>query len=226
MISLLLADDSQILRQGLRTILETGPGLHVVAEAWDGHSAIEAVHRYRPDVALIDINMSGMDGITATRHILALPHPPRILILTMVGGDGHVEAALQAGAHGFLLKDAEPEQLITAIRTLAAGHSILDPAVTARVIHHYTHQPPPQQNTRADPATAACPDSFSEREEELLRLLGRGHTNAEIAEDLHLSESGVKSQISRLMTRLGVDNRVQLARTAYHHGLHYELVPL
>ena len=214
MITLLLADDNQIMRQGLRAILEAGDGLHVVAEAWDGHSAVEAARRFTPDVALVDIRMPGMDGLEATRALRELPAPPRVLVLTMVGGDEYVDTAIRAGAHGFLLKDTPPDDLLAGIRKIAHGEAVLDSAVTAGVFQRLTAHAP-HATTSEDTAVAG----LGERELTVLRLVCQGHSNAEIAARLNFSEATVKGQLSRLMAKLSVGNRVQLARIGYHAGL-------
>ncbi|QLE75822.1 response regulator transcription factor [Streptomyces rectiverticillatus] len=214
MIQVLVADDSEIVRRGLNDVLESSEELHVVAQAWDGHSAVEAARRFSPDVALIDIRMPGMDGLKATRELRALSHPPRVVILTTFGEDEYVDEAVRAGASGFLLKDTLPEDVIRAVLDVAAGKATLDPAVTGRVMDTLAQQAP-QLDPREEKALA----SLTERELQVLRLVGRGLSNADIGKSLHITEGTVKGQVSRLLTKLGADNRVQAARLAYRAGL-------
>ncbi|MFK0292923.1 response regulator [Streptomyces sp. NPDC090442] len=214
MIQVLVADDSEIVRRGLSDVLESSGALHVIAQAWDGRSAVEAARRYSPDVALVDIRMPGMDGLKATRELRALPHPPRVVILTTFGEDEYVDEAVRAGASGFLLKDTPPNDLIRAIRDVAAGKATLDPAVTGRVLEALAHQSP-----QLTPHEEEALSSLTERELQVLRLVGRGLSNADIGKALHLAEGTVKGQVSRLLTKLGADNRVQAARLAYRAGL-------
>ncbi|WP_343066974.1 response regulator transcription factor [Streptomyces rectiverticillatus] len=213
-IQVLVADDSEIVRRGLNDVLESSEELHVVAQAWDGHSAVEAARRFSPDVALIDIRMPGMDGLKATRELRALSHPPRVVILTTFGEDEYVDEAVRAGASGFLLKDTLPEDVIRAVLDVAAGKATLDPAVTGRVMDTLAQQAP-QLDPREEKALA----SLTERELQVLRLVGRGLSNADIGKSLHITEGTVKGQVSRLLTKLGADNRVQAARLAYRAGL-------
>ncbi|MGP3683417.1 response regulator [Streptomyces sp. IBSNAI002] len=217
MTSILLADENHLVRKGLKSIIEAGPGMHVVAEAWDGHSAVAQARQTLPDVALIDIVMPGMDGLQATRELLRLARPPRILVLTRVGGAEYVDGAIHAGAHGFVLKDSEPEELLTHIRRVADGASVLDPAVTAGLFDRYT-RPEPQPGP-VDAAARAAVSELPEREQEMLQLLCYGHSNAAIARRMDLTAAAVKGQLSRLMAHFAVTNRVQLARIAYHAGL-------
>lgn len=214
MINIVVADDSEIVRHGLSEIIDTSEGLHVIAQAWDGHSAIEAARRYAPDIVLLDIRMPGMDGLTATRHIRDLPQPPRVVILTTFSDDDYVDEAVRAGACGFLLKDTPPPQLLHALREVAAGKAALDPAVTGRILSALAEQAP-----RISPTEARLLASLTNREIQLLRLIGQGLSNAEIGATLHLAEGTVKGQISRLFTKIGADNRVQAARLAYRAGL-------
>ncbi|WP_274918004.1 response regulator [Streptomyces sp. WZ-12] len=214
MIQVLVADDSEIVRRGLSDVLESSGELHVVAQVWDGRSAVEAARRFSPDVALVDIRMPGMDGLKATRELAALPHPPRVVILTTFGEDEYVDEAVRAGASGFLLKDTPPNDLIRAIRDVAAGKATLDPAVTGRVLDALARQSP-----QLTPHEEEALSSLTERELQVLRLVGRGLSNADIGKALHLAEGTVKGQVSRLLTKLGADNRVQAARLAYRAGL-------
>ncbi|MER5891264.1 response regulator transcription factor [Streptomyces sp. NPDC001941] len=211
MIRLLLADDSTVTRQALAAVLECDPELHLVAEAWDGRSAVAAARAHQPDVALVDIDMPGTDGIEAARELRLLPAPPKVLMLTMLGQDGYVDDAIRAGASGYLLKDTPTEQLLAHIHTVHHGRHVLDPAVTGGVLSRIAASPAP-------PAPDG-PLPLSRSEEGVLRLVCRGLTNHDIAGRLGTSETAVKSKVSRLMTKLDADNRVQLARVGIRAGL-------
>ncbi|MGM9470251.1 response regulator [Streptomyces murinus] len=213
-VQVLVVDDSEIVRRGLSDVIESSPELHVVAQAWDGRSAVEAARRLAPDVALVDIRMPGVDGLKATRELRALPHPPKVVILTTFGKDEYVDEAVRAGASGFLLKDTPPEELLRAVLGVAAGRATLDPAVTGRVLDTLAEQAP-QLDAREQAALATLTD----RELEVLRLVGRGLSNADIGKALHITEGTVKGQVSRLLAKLDADNRVQAARLAYRAGL-------
>ncbi|TLQ43167.1 response regulator [Streptomyces marianii] len=197
-IHVLIADDSEIVRRGLSDIVEAGDDLHVVAQAWDGRSAVNATRQFSPDVALLDIRMPGMDGLEATREIRALPRPPRVLILTMFGADEYVDEAVQAGVSGFLLKDTPPEDLLRAVRQVAEGKAALDPAVTGRVLEQLAGQ-----SARLTVGEQQVLDSLTERDLRVLRLIARGLSNADIGTALHISEGTVKGQVSRLLAKLG-----------------------
>ncbi|MEU2432382.1 MULTISPECIES: response regulator transcription factor [unclassified Streptomyces] len=214
MIHVLIADDSEIVRRGLSEIVEAGEGLHVVAEAWDGRSAVDAARQFSPDVALVDIRMPGMDGLAATREMRALPRPPRVLILTTFSSDEYVDEAARAGVSGFLLKDTPPEELLRAVRQVAEGKGALDPVVTGRVLDTLAGQA-----TQLTDAEKRVLESLTERDREVLRLIARGLSNAGIGAALHISEGTVKGQVSRLLAKIGADNRVQAARLAYRAGL-------
>ncbi|MGW4386775.1 response regulator [Streptomyces sp. NPDC004685] len=213
-IHVLVADDSEIVRRGLSDILSSVDDIHVVHQAWDGRSAVDAARRLRPDVALVDIRMPGMDGIAATRELQALPDPPRVLILTMFGEDEYVDEAVSAGASGFLLKDTPPEELLRSVRLVAAGKSTLDPSVAGRVMEQLA-----QHAVRLTTQEQQALDSLTEREREILGLIGRGMSNANIGKELHASEGTVKNQVSRVLAKIGADNRVQAARLAYRAGM-------
>jgi DNA-binding NarL/FixJ family response regulator len=214
-ISVLLVDDDALVRAGLRMILETAPDLAIVGDVHDGHAAIDAVGRYRPDVVLMDIRMPGLDGLAATAAIRARRHPPSVVVLTTFDTDDDVFRALEAGASGFLLKDTPPLELVHAVRLAAAGDSMLSPGVTRRVIDRFTAENRVQRRREAlDRLTA-----LTEREREVLIEIGLGHANAEIATRLHMSEATVKSHISRLFDKLSTTNRVQLAIAAFRAGL-------
>ncbi|MEU8485960.1 response regulator transcription factor [Streptomyces sp. NPDC048641] len=214
MIQVLVADDSEIVRRGLSNILASADDIHVVAEAWDGRSAVDAARSLNPDVALLDIRMPGMDGLAATRELQALPAPPRVLILTTFAADEYVDEAVQSGASGFLLKDAPPEELLRSVRLIAAGGATLDPSVTGRVMEQLA-----QHAVRLTEQEQRSLDALTGREREVLGLIGRGLSNAAIGAALHVSEGTVKNQVSRLLTKVGADNRVQAARLAFRAGL-------
>ena len=211
MIRVALADDQAMIRAGLRMVLETEPDLQVVAEASDGADALAVTHRTRPDVVLLDIAMPRLDGLAAARQIAALPTPPRIIMLTTFDSDDNLYSALRAGASGFLLKVSPPEQLVAAIRVVAGGAALLDPAVTTRVIAAFAHQPDPQP----PPALA----QLTPRELDVLQLLARGLSNAEIADHLTLGEATVKTHVARVLMKLGLRDRVQAVVYAYENGV-------
>jgi DNA-binding NarL/FixJ family response regulator len=212
-ISVLLADDQALVRRGFRLILESEPDIEVVAEAEDGGSALEAVRVHRPDVVLMDIQMPGMDGLEATRHLLSDPHiASRVLILTTFEQDDYVFEALRLGASGFLVKTAPPDDLITAIRVVARGEALLSPSVTRRVVQEFARQ-------RRRPALSADVDRLSAREVEVLGLMARGRSNAEIGSALFVSEATVKSHVSAVLAKLGLRDRVQAVIYAYEHGV-------
>jgi len=215
MLKLLLADDQILMRTGFRMILETEPDLEVIGEASDGLQAVELATRLRPDVVLMDVRMPRMDGVEATRRLAGsdLPDPVRVLVLTTFDLDEYVYGALRAGASGFLLKDAPPEQLIHAIRVVAAGDALLAPAVTRRLITEFAARPDPTVRSSAQLATLTA------RELEVLTLLARGLSNAEIASHLFLGETTVKTHIGRILTKLQLRDRVQAVVFAYEHRL-------
>jgi DNA-binding NarL/FixJ family response regulator len=208
-----LADDQALVRRGFRLILEAEADIEVVAEAEDGQQAIDAVRRHRPAVVLMDIQMPGLDGLEATRRILAeAGSDTRVLILTTFERDDYVFEALQIGASGFLLKTAPPEELITAVRVVARGEALLSPSVTRRVIQEVT-----RQHRRAH--RSADLDRLTPRELEVLGLVAEGLTNAEIATRLYLTEATVKTHTSNLLAKLRLRDRVQAVIFAYEHGL-------
>jgi DNA-binding NarL/FixJ family response regulator len=212
MIRVLLCDDQEMVRAGFRLIIDLEDDLEVVGEAADGKEALAATARLRPDVVLMDVRMPVMDGIEATRRITAVPDPARVLVLTTVDLDEHVYAAMKAGASGFLLKDAPREQLVSAIRVVARGESLLAPAVTKRLVERFVAQPPPVTGV---PERMA---SLSEREREVLGLVARGLSNAEIAARLFLGEATVKTHVANLLGKLGVRDRIQAVVLAYETG--------
>ncbi|MFF2389288.1 response regulator [Agromyces sp. NPDC058104] len=208
---LLVVDDHALVRSGIIGLLEAAD-LEVVGEAGDGHGAVELVRRVPADVVLMDIRMPGLDGIEATRRIAGAPGGPRVLVLTTFDLDEYVYRALQAGASGFLLKDAPPERLVEAVRTVARGESLLAPSLTRRLIERYLAAPPPDARTEA--AVDLTP-----REREVWALIARGLSNHEIGSELFLSEATVKAHITRLFVKLGVRDRVQAVVAAYESGL-------
>ncbi|HEX8103585.1 MAG TPA: response regulator transcription factor [Solirubrobacteraceae bacterium] len=212
-IKVLLADDQALLRGGLRAMLEGEDDIEVVAEAEDGAEAVEAALRTHPDVVLMDVRMPKLDGIEATRRLLAAGSRARVLVITTFDLDEYVFRALRAGASGFLLKATSPDRLAGAVRTVAAGESLLDPAVTQRLVEHFLARPD------LDPAAREPIDELTEREREVLMLLARGMTNAEMGRELFLSEATVKSHVTRMLGKLGVRSRVQAVVLAYETGL-------
>jgi DNA-binding NarL/FixJ family response regulator len=214
-IRVLLVDDEELVRFGLRTVLESAGGFEVVGEAGDGAAGVRATRELHPDVVLVDIRMPVMDGLTATREILALPEPPQVAVLTTFHVDEYVYAALAAGAAGFLLKDTPPREIAAAVRAVADGTATLSPAVTATLIASYVDR-------KAAPRRAAAlarVDTLSDREREVLTLLGSGESNAELARRLFVSEATVKTYVSRLLTKLDLTNRTQAAILAHEAGL-------
>ena len=213
MISVVVADDQTLVRHGLHLILDSEADLHVVGEAADGREAMELADRLSPDVVLMDIRMPGVDGVEACRRLVTARSPARVLMLTTFGGDEYVYAALRAGASGFLLKTAPPEQLAAAIRTVVRGEALLDPQVLRRLIEGYVVAPPPGSG----PPRALA--ALTEREIEVLREVGRGAANTEIARSLHLSEATVKTYVGRILGKLGLRDRAQMVVSAYESGL-------
>jgi len=210
-IRVLVADDQSMVRAGFRMLLANEDDIEVVGEASNGLEAVEKVARFLPTVVLMDIRMPELDGLEATRRILAADDPPRILILTTFDLDEYVYEALRAGASGFVLKDDPPEQLLTAIRTVAAGEALLSPAVTKGVIAQFTRLPRPTPPAKLEELT--------ERELDVLRLIARGLSNAEIAQELFISDTTVKTHITHIFQKLGLRDRVQAVVLAYQAGL-------
>jgi DNA-binding NarL/FixJ family response regulator len=205
----LLADDQDLIRTGLRMILEAQPDIQVVGEAADGVRAVQLAQTLRPDVCLFDIRMPHMDGIEATRRLAGrgVADPLAIIVITTFDLDEYVYGALKAGARGFLLKDAGPELLVQAIRAAASGDALISPRVTARLLERFAE---------LDASSAAQPsDPLTEREEQVLLTVARGRTNEEIAKELHISLSTVKTHLASLMGKLGARNRVEIAVWAY-----------
>jgi DNA-binding NarL/FixJ family response regulator len=214
MTSVLIADDQALVRVGLRKILEAEPQMEVIGEAADGEDAIAVAGRLRPDVVLMDIRMPALDGIEATRRIVAAQPGTRVLILTTFGLDTYVYDSLRAGASGFMLKDAPPEEIAAAVRIVASGEALLAPAVTRSVIEEFAKQPPAPP---AAPPTAV--EELTPREREVLDLLARGLSNAEICEQLVISDATAKTHVARILQKLDLRDRVQTVIYAYETGL-------
>ncbi|MBO3752006.1 response regulator transcription factor [Streptosporangiaceae bacterium NEAU-GS5] len=216
---MLVCDDQELVRAGFGTILAAQPDIEVVGEASDGLEAVRMAQRLRPDVALMDIRMPGLDGIEATRRLAGpdVPEPTRVLVVTTFNLDEYVFEALRAGASGFLLKDARPAELAAAIRTVAAGETLLAPAVTRRLIGHYADRirPPERGGSERDRILAM----LAPREVEVLRLMAGGLSNAEIAAALVISTETVKTYVSRIFTKLGLRDRIQAVILAFRAGL-------
>jgi DNA-binding NarL/FixJ family response regulator len=211
----LIADDQALVRAGFRMILDAADGIQVVGEAGDGDEATVAVRRLAPDVVLMDIRMPGVDGIEATRRIVAAgARAPRIIMLTTFDLDEYVYAALRAGASGFLLKDVSPEQLVAAVGLVAAGDALLAPSIVRRLVERFAVPAP-----AAASGLVADLASLTAREREVLVLIARGLSNAELAERLTLSEATVKTHVARILSKLGLRDRVQAVVVAYECGL-------
>jgi DNA-binding NarL/FixJ family response regulator len=208
MIRVMLVDDDPLVRSGLRMLLGGAPEIEVVAEAEDGDEVLAAVDRHRPDVVLMDVRMPRVDGVSAAGLLARQPAPPKVLMLTTFDADDLVLRALRAGAAGFLLKDTPPAEIVRAIELVAAGDSMLSPAVTRRLIDHVAAAGE-IGTPRADADLLLA--TLSPRELEVARAVGRGLANAEISAELHLSVATVKAHVSKVMEKLGVDNRVQVA---------------
>jgi DNA-binding NarL/FixJ family response regulator len=209
-IRVIVADDQDLVRTGLRMILDAQPGIEVVGEAADGHEAVALARSLRPDVCLFDIRMPGMDGIEATRQLAGpdVPEPLAIVVITTFDLDEYVHGALKAGARGFLLKDAGPALLVQAIHSAANGDALIAPSVTARLLEAFS-------DTLAGSPPAQPLSPLTAREEEVLVRVARGRTNAEIADDLHISLSTAKTHLASLMSKLAARNRVEIAMWAY-----------
>jgi DNA-binding NarL/FixJ family response regulator len=207
----LVADDQSMVRAGFRMLLSREEDVEVVAEASNGLEAVEKTARFRPSVVLMDIRMPELDGLEATRRILAADDTARILVLTTFDLDEYVYEALRAGASGFVLKDDPPEQLLAAIRTVAGGDALLSPTITKRVIKQFVRIPQPKPPKQLDDLT--------ERELDVFRLIARGLSNAEIGRELYISDTTVKTHITHILQKLGLRDRVQAVVLAYETGL-------
>ena len=215
MIRVALVDDQELVRAGFRTLVESASDLEVVGEASDGEEAVRLVREHRPDVVLMDVRMPRVDGIEATKRIHDLPEAEnvRVLVLTTFDLDEYVHAALRAGASGFLLKDASPAELLNAIKVIHEGDALLAPSITRRLIEDFA------QHARPEKTPASVLQALTERELEVLTLVARGLSNAEIAEDLVVSPATAKTHVSRILTKLGARDRAQLVVIAYETGL-------
>jgi DNA-binding NarL/FixJ family response regulator len=214
-VTLVIADDQRLVRQGLRLILEAEPDIAVLAEAGDGAEAVALVREHRPAVALLDIRMPVLDGLRAARQVIALGPVTKVLMLTTFDADEYVYEALRAGVSGFLLKDAPAEQLVLAVRSVAAGDALIDPVITRRLISRFTLAAKP-------PAPDGIPETLSTltaREIDVFRLVARGLSNAEIARSLVVEENTVKTHVSRILMKLSLRDRVQAVVLAYESGL-------
>ncbi|MER7720363.1 response regulator transcription factor [Streptomyces flaveolus] len=217
MTTVLIADDQPLQRFGFRMLLESQDDMTVVGEAANGSEAVRMTAELHPDVVLMDVRMPGLDGIEATRRIIAAGHRTRVLILTTFDLDEYAYAGLRAGASGFLVKDAQPEELLSGIRAVATGDAVVAPSLTRRLLDAYVHHLPagPQAPGAPDPRLA----SLTDRETEILRVIGQGWTNTEIAERFHLAESTVKTHVGRILSKTGSRDRVQAVILAYETKL-------
>jgi DNA-binding NarL/FixJ family response regulator len=213
-VRVVLVDDEQLVRSGLRMILESADDIEVVGEAADGGGAVEQVRLHRPDVVLMDIRMPAMDGLAATRELTALPDPPRVVMLTTFELDEYVHAALEHGAVGFLLKDTPPRDLIQAVRTVAEGNAMLAPSVTRRLIAEFA-----ARGSAQAVAARRRLEALTARELEVAVAVAQGLSNAEIGRRLFMSEATVKAHVSRVLAKLGMGNRVQAAILVHDAGL-------
>ncbi|MFG1609620.1 response regulator [Actinoplanes sp. NPDC049265] len=212
-IRVLIADDQALVRSGFRMILQTRDDLEVVGEASDGEQAVRLATRTRPDVVLMDVRMPGVDGVAATARLTAGPQPPRVIILTTYDLEEPLYAALRAGASGFLLKDVRPADLVEAIRVVARGEALLAPTATRRLLDRFV------ATDVTPPASSGLLDQLTDREREVLTLLARGASNAEIADRLVVTEATVKTHVSAILRKLAVRDRVQAVVLAYDLGL-------
>jgi DNA-binding NarL/FixJ family response regulator len=212
-VRVLIVDDDDLMRAGLESVLSSDPRIEIVGQAGDGESAVHETHALRPDVVLMDVRMPDLDGIAATRELTATAPETKVLMLTTFEDDDYIFGGLDAGAAGFLLKRTRPEELISAIHTIAAGDSLLSPSVTSRVIARMAREP------EADERSRAQLDVLTPREREVLALIGRGLSNGEIAAELVVEESTVKTHVKRILQKLHLRDRVQAVIVAYESGL-------
>ena len=213
-VRVLICDDQPLVRAGVRTLLSTQPDFEIVGDAADGAAAIAAADRLHPNVVLMDIRMPGTDGITATSRITAGEQAPRVLVLTTYDQDEYVFDALAAGASGFLLKDARPEDLISGVRSVAAGDALLAPSVTRRLIGLFAHDRPARSRRAGDSLGL-----LTNREREVLRLVARGLSNMDIAAELHITDHTVKTHVANLLNKLDLRDRVHAVIFAYENGV-------
>jgi DNA-binding NarL/FixJ family response regulator len=213
MIRVLIADDQALVRGGFRMILDAQKDMQVVGEAEDGKQALTLARELEPDVVLMDIRMPELDGLEATRRLVASPQAPRVLMLTTFDMNEYVYEAMKSGASGFLLKDVRPEQLADAVRTVAQGEALLAPTITRRLIEEFTRRPPPGQKAPAELS------ELTDRELDVLKLIAKGHSNSEIAHTLFVSEATVKTHVTRVLSKLDLRDRVQAVVLAYETGL-------
>jgi DNA-binding NarL/FixJ family response regulator len=219
--TIVLVDDQELLRMGFRMVLDAQPDLELVGEAGDGEEALDVVERLQPDVVLMDVRMPGMDGVETTRRLVERGGRSRVIILTTFDLDEYAYAALRAGASGFLLKDAQPADLLSAIRSVASGDSVVAPSTTRRLLASLAHQLPDSGShpPRAAPVADPRLDQVTPREREVLIAVARGLSNAEIAQELVLSEATVKTHVGRVLAKLELRDRVQIVVYAYERGL-------
>lgn len=219
-IRVLVADDQAVVRAGFRVILGAATGIEVVGEAADGLAAAQRAAALRPDVVLMDVQMPGCDGIEGTRRIAALDGDAvRVLVVTTFDLDEYVYAALRAGASGFVLKDIDPDDLVTAVRTIHSGHALLAPAVTGRLIREFVQASPGPGSSRPAPGESDPHPLLTQREREVLALVARGMSNSEIAEQMYVAETTVKTHVAHMLRKLELRDRVQLVVFAFETGL-------
>ena len=218
-LGIVLADDQELMRMGFRMVIDSQEDLRVLGEASTGEEALARCDELAPDVVLMDVRMPVLDGVEATRRLVAGGNPARVIILTTFDLDEYVLAALRAGASGFLLKDTPPSQLLMAIRAVAAGDAVIAPRVTRRLLEQFAHRLPSTAPSAAEAAAAEALATLTAREREVLLAISRGQSNAEIAEALVLSEATVKSHVGRILAKLDLRDRVQIVVFAYEHGL-------